>query len=202
MPIILACWTSYSCYHNYVVDLGSSFYLIFFQDAFVVQQRNSAEIQLNMMPLHPLSQVQAMAHSVFEQTHGRLAEVVDLVNLALRACHRFQNDPLVVLNTEVIRRLALHAGSGNLRLLRGRGHLLAVLLLRLVDSGTFDEGVLATEHFLLLFGHSYGLGFLVVWLRRGLFVGALHEGLATLVALVLVVGIIEGLNCMLRLCGF
>ena len=50
-----------------VVDFGSAFDLILLQDAFVVNQCHSIVVQLDVVPLDPISQVQAVADCVLQQ---------------------------------------------------------------------------------------------------------------------------------------
>ena len=99
-------WCS-SSNHNDVIYFGAALYLVILENAVVVHQGDAIIKQLNMVPLHPLGQVEAMADGVLEQANSGLAEIVDFVNLALRTGHGFKNYSLVIKCIVLIVRLRI-----------------------------------------------------------------------------------------------
>ena len=84
--------------HDDVIYFGAALDVIVFEDAVIVQQRLSVEVQLDVATLHPVCQVQAMAHGVLEQADGGHAEIVDLVDLANGARVRLESQSHIIWN--------------------------------------------------------------------------------------------------------
>ena len=55
------------------------------------------------MSLDPLRQVEAVAHGILEKADRCLAEVINLVDLALRTRHRLKDYTWVVLVPDIVR---------------------------------------------------------------------------------------------------
>ena len=73
--------------HDNVTYSGPLLNLIVLEYGLIIDERIAIEVQLHVMPLHPVCQVQAVTHRVLKQAHRRLSEVVDLVNLAVGPRH-------------------------------------------------------------------------------------------------------------------
>jgi hypothetical protein len=54
------------------------------------------------MPLHPVCQIEAVAHSILQKSHRCLSKIVDFVDVAAGPCHWFKCDPIVILGVALL----------------------------------------------------------------------------------------------------
>ena len=73
--------------HDDVIDPGPALDLAVCEYGLIIHERQTTKVQLNMVPLHPIGQIQTMANCVFEQANRGLREIINFVDLTLWTSH-------------------------------------------------------------------------------------------------------------------
>ena len=101
--------------HDDIFYLGAFLDIKAIEFGFVLEEWCAIEKELDMVALHPIGEAETVADGVLEQSDGRLAHVVDIINLASWPGHRLKCYPLVIASILLIRihTLNLHRRSIN-----------------------------------------------------------------------------------------